>query len=174
MKMGYGQQLVKRFLDAFGIKEYKENYRPEWLFGMELDFYIEKRNLAIEFNGDQHYVSTTYGTPDEQIKRDLLKKRICKDRKIRLVVIHAGQLHYHWLRAYFRVSKHIVEKNEEALRKIQNDVSEYKRLLRKKYGESSPTTMNKSRKRRPIMDGYKSKRDRLRSLLAVAKEQHGR
>jgi len=33
----------------------RENHRPEWLDGLELDFYIEELRVGIEVQGQQHY-----------------------------------------------------------------------------------------------------------------------
>lgn len=163
--MSYGQELLKKFLDTYGLKDYLENYRPEWLYGMELDFYFEKRKLAIEFNGDQHYTNTSYGSPDEQIKRDVLKASICGRRKIRLVVVHARDLVYRGLAGRLKVSRETRRKKEAELLKIQEEVWAYRKLLRTKYGDASPTTMNDVDKRRLIMAESRKKKQEFRKAI---------
>jgi len=53
----------------------RENYRPEWLGGLELDFYIEELEVGIEVQGRQHFEYTpmfhaSYGAFLEQKERD--------------------------------------------------------------------------------------------------------
>jgi hypothetical protein len=64
-----------------------ENYRPEWLFGMELDFFFPQTNLAIEVQGRQHHLWSPSLQPTiehfkKQRERDRAKRRICNERRI--------------------------------------------------------------------------------------------
>lgn len=54
--MSYGQQLLREYLLALYPHKMVENYRPEWLHGLEIDFWFPDYNIAIEFQGGQHYV----------------------------------------------------------------------------------------------------------------------
>ena len=70
---------------------------PSWLNfsqtnGLQLDGYNENLNLAFEYNGEQHYCFYPYfhKTKEDfksQQLRDKLKRRILKQRKIKLLDI---------------------------------------------------------------------------------------
>jgi hypothetical protein len=71
----------------------RENYRPEWLNGMELDFYIEELKTGIEVQGQQHYqwikyFHKTYSEFQALQSRDQKKKEICDCHQIGLYYIH--------------------------------------------------------------------------------------
>lgn len=66
--------------------------RPKFLNGMELDGYNEELRLAIEYNGRQHYQYDNFFHNnkkefEEQKERDSIKKKICTDNNIYLMVI---------------------------------------------------------------------------------------
>lgn len=82
----FEQSLIKKFLDESGI-EYEENNRTI-LAPKHLDFYIEKYNLAIEWNGD-YYHSEDYR--DEQYHYN--KWLECKDKGIKLIQFYNRDLH---------------------------------------------------------------------------------
>lgn len=75
----------------------RENFRPDWLNtnnggNLELDFFIEELNLAIEVQGQQHWMFVPFFHGDKEgydrrIKYDNQKRNICKGRDIRLVEI---------------------------------------------------------------------------------------
>ncbi len=62
---------------------------------MELDRYYAAHAAAFEFNGPQHYHPTgrfTKHSVAAQRKRDAVKRQICKDHEISLVVVHGADL----------------------------------------------------------------------------------
>lgn len=72
--------------------------RPAWLRNdqtgkrMELDCYNHELKLALEYNGRQHYEYTPYmhKTKDAyemQIYRDTLKKNLCMEKNIILIIV---------------------------------------------------------------------------------------
>ncbi len=153
--MSYGQELMKKYIDLMSPCKYVENYRPEWLYGMELDFYFPKQKIAIEFNGDQHYVHTEFGEHDAQTKRDYLKKQICKERGIWLRVFDASDLEYTRLRGRCgAIFKKASVKNPlivSKLRKLNKECVSYRKLLIEKW--DSPTAhRHKSKIRKQIID----------------------
>lgn len=87
----------RRLSDYLGKYTIRENYRPDWLNTdsggyLELDFFIEELNLAIEVQGRQHWIFIPYFHGDkenfyDQLQRDKRKKRICQQRGIRFVEI---------------------------------------------------------------------------------------
>lgn len=88
----------KRLLEVSYFPGYKfRNVRPKWLINdktqqpMELDLYNAQLNLAVEYNGEQHY-HLVDGMNDpvtlkEQRYRDRLKRKLCKERGINLIVV---------------------------------------------------------------------------------------
>lgn len=89
----YGQSLMRTLLTQQVDAQFVENYRPEWLDGMELDFYFEAIRMAIEFQGGQHFTPCFgWGAMNAQRNRDTRKKAICKGRGIRLIRIEATDL----------------------------------------------------------------------------------
>jgi hypothetical protein len=73
-----------------------ENFKPEWLFGMELDFYFPNINLAIEVQGQQHYKFTPkFHASIKDFKnqkwRDIRKRKICHSRGIVILVARTGK-----------------------------------------------------------------------------------
>lgn len=77
-------QLLSTFVGGLTVRE---NIRPDWLIGskgerLELDFYIEDLNIAIEVQGKQHYEYTprfhaSYQAFQAQQERDIAKRAGC-------------------------------------------------------------------------------------------------
>lgn len=94
--MSYIQDLIKKQIVIwFPNAEILENYRPEWLIGLEIDLYLPEFNLAIEVNGLQHYVKTGAFFKKEsqfemQLIRDCIKKKILENEKIKLISVKQG------------------------------------------------------------------------------------
>ncbi len=79
-------QLLSIHLGQYTIRE---NTRPEWLGGLELDFYVEELGIAIEVQGAQHYryIPHFHLTPDgfqDQLGRDATKRDMCRARGLTL------------------------------------------------------------------------------------------
>lgn len=76
---------------------FAENVRPDWLrsdsgYPLELDFYFETIDMAVEIQGQQHYRYIPYfhgklSGFDAQRRRDNLKKRICFKKQVVLLFI---------------------------------------------------------------------------------------
>lgn len=146
MKISYGQSILKNYLENMFPFVFKENYRPSWLNGLELDYYNEELMVAFEFNGDQHYFLTEFGDPEKQKRNDQIKRNICKNNNVKLFIIEACDLEYTRLnniakRACPQVYKSKImpyEKlNTPALKIINTKASAYRKLLIEKY--DSPT-----------------------------------
>lgn len=70
-----------------------ENFRPEWLEGLELDFWTDLIHTAIEVQGVQHYcyVQFFHGTYEgflRQRERDNHKADLCRAAGLRLFYVH--------------------------------------------------------------------------------------
>lgn len=72
--------------------------RPNWLVNpmtgakLELDCYNENLKIAVEYNGIQHYkwpnfTNQTYEQYLNQIYRDNIKKKLCKQYGVRLIIV---------------------------------------------------------------------------------------
>lgn len=85
----------------FGKYTIRECYRPDWLLGprgqrLELDFYIDELNVAIEVQGRQHYefvpkFHKTYTAFQHQEEIDRTKRNICASLGIRLLEVENKQ-----------------------------------------------------------------------------------
>ena len=92
-----GEALLREFLTLLiDVDTYKDNVSPDFLLNpytgelMELDRYYPTANLAVEFNGDQHYQETGLATWEETVKqvgRDAMKAFICRAQGIELAII---------------------------------------------------------------------------------------
>jgi len=86
--------MLSHYFNEYTIRE---NVRPEWLTSpegtrLELDFYIEEIDIAIEVQGRQHYVYVSHFYADhEAFKRRLLLDRIkretCTKAQVELIEI---------------------------------------------------------------------------------------
>jgi hypothetical protein len=78
----------------YGVK-FKSTW-PDWLINpetgkkMELDCYNEKVKIAVEYNGEQHYIWPNYTNQTKeqfinQIRRDKLKMELCVKNGVYLI-----------------------------------------------------------------------------------------
>jgi len=78
----------------FGDAVYQ--YKPEWLQGLSLDMFVPSKKFAIEYQGRQHYEPVEFFGGEaafiEQIKRDELKKQLCKENGVKLICWPYNQL----------------------------------------------------------------------------------
>ncbi|HHW08459.1 MAG TPA: hypothetical protein GXX29_00635 [Firmicutes bacterium] len=98
-----GETLMKEWLSVLiDSAEYVDNgyfgflINPETNEQLQLDRYYMNFKVAFEFNGDQHYKSSALfdkETVAKQMRRDRIKKEICKHMGITLVIIHWNDLH---------------------------------------------------------------------------------
>lgn len=142
----YGQRLMKKLLSHFLKEEPKENYRPSWLGGLELDLYYEKERRAFEFNGNQHYcIGNDYcGTVKElakQVRNDNRKRVITLAHGIKFNKIECHTLYHDYISnvVFQRMKDCIVDdgtKNEleKLLKSYRNKMIKQKRELQKNTG----------------------------------------
>jgi len=97
-----GESIMREYLTLMvPTGECEDGARPGFLVNpatgerMEFDRYYPVHRVAFEFNGKQHYEAGGRFTKEEvaaQKKRDELKRQICRQQGIRLVVVHAEDL----------------------------------------------------------------------------------
>jgi hypothetical protein len=92
-----GERICRTVLEKiYGC--YFENQRPNWLTNpetnrqLELDGYNSDLEIAFEYNGQQHYVwpnftNQSYEEFIGQLRRDRLKKELCQERGVYLIII---------------------------------------------------------------------------------------
>ena len=89
----YGQDLAREMITRIIGRAPLVDVRPDWLNGLELDLYWPDLGLAVEFQGDQHYLPIA-GLPElrAQQRRDRAKRQICRQAGVRLVNLDACDL----------------------------------------------------------------------------------
>lgn len=121
--MGFTSKLQKQvsaFLHENCSYFIRENYRPEWLISergtrLELDFYVESIQLAIEVQGAQHYTYVEYfhQSPEKFKQRlidDRYKKDYCESHGIRFVEI-CSEMEIGELSRYIKSEYHFTANN---------------------------------------------------------------
>lgn len=132
--MSYGQRILTEILEHLfsGVKA-RQNARPWWLEGLEIDIFYPEMRIGFEFQGDQHYVDI-YGNLSDQKARDARKKEICRQRGIKLFLIDAIDLdckrlflklrpHLKWLDASFQKEDPMVAKLDHKARLYRANIS---------------------------------------------------
>lgn len=93
-----GEQFCAEILEELLQRQVKINFRPQFLKNpktnrcLELDAYDDITKIAIEYNGEQHYVfpncyHKTRKDFDGQLERDLLKEKLCQENNIKLILV---------------------------------------------------------------------------------------
>ena len=84
-------RLFNLIQSAFPYYEVISQYSPNWLGRQRLDIFIKELNIAIEYNGKQHYEPVLYFGGQEGYlnikKRDKIKKKKCKENKCQLIEV---------------------------------------------------------------------------------------
>lgn len=78
----YNEMLIfKFFTDNFNSYDIAYQYSPQWLGRQRFDVYIKSLNIAIEYNGKQHYQPIEFFGGDKGfenlVRLDLLKRKKC-------------------------------------------------------------------------------------------------
>ncbi len=76
-------------------KQVLRHYRPDFLEGLELDIFIPSRNLAVEYQGLQHFEPVTHWGGQQALKRtrekDMRKKNLCTLKNVRLAYFYYNE-----------------------------------------------------------------------------------
>lgn len=91
------EQKCREILERLVAPHAVHKVRPDWLRNpktgrcMELDMYIPDLQLAVEYNGSQHYVHTELHRDEHalyrQRQRDRDKRRLCAQRGVTLIEV---------------------------------------------------------------------------------------
>lgn len=83
------EEVITRLTNTFGDK--LDEYSPDWLGKQRFDIYIPKYNIAIEYNGEQHYKPMAkFGGVigyNKTVERDSHKLEKCKANNCKLYVL---------------------------------------------------------------------------------------
>lgn len=87
-KQSHIEREVRDLLEENGI-EYKQEYSPEWVKPLHIDFYIPSKKIAIECQGLQHFKAVKYYGGEEGFKqrqeRDVRKAKACAENDVKLI-----------------------------------------------------------------------------------------
>lgn len=83
-------KLYYNLLDRFCSEKILYEASPKWLGRQHFDIYFPKYNIAIEYNGEQHYYPIDYFGGEEKFKEcqrlDQLKQEKCKQNNCILII----------------------------------------------------------------------------------------
>lgn len=83
--------LFNRIKNEFTEYQIISQFSPTWLMPQRFDIYFKEKNIAIEYNGIQHYKAVDYFGGEEgfakTIKRDIEKRKKCKANNCILIEI---------------------------------------------------------------------------------------
>jgi very-short-patch-repair endonuclease len=84
------EKSVGLFLKEKGIKVIKQK-RFKWLGQLRLDFYLPDYNIAIEYQGEQHFHPVKHFGGEkryrDRIERDARKKCLCEQNNVKLLYV---------------------------------------------------------------------------------------
>lgn len=87
-KQSHIEHTVRELLTENNI-EFVQEYTPEWIKPLHIDFYLPKKNVAIECQGLQHFIPVKYYGGEEGLKirkeRDERKSVECVKNGVRLL-----------------------------------------------------------------------------------------
>jgi hypothetical protein len=109
--------------------KFEKSY-PEWLINdlterqMELDGFNVENKIAFEFQGEQHYKLCGWNNENslkELQYRDELKKKLCKDNNVILLIIYESSKTKRWSGLLEEIVKSLNEKNVEYRKDIDQE-----------------------------------------------------
>ena len=89
-------ELYYKIKNAFPTCNVIHQYRCDWLDRQSIDIFIEDYNIAIEYQGIQHYKPVErFGGKEgfeNTVARDKKKKRLCKENGVMLIYVNEGYI----------------------------------------------------------------------------------
>lgn len=107
-KMSRLERNIRDFLVKNNILFFQEK-KFEWLNNQRLDFYLPSYDIAIECQGEQHFMPIIFGNYSEEQaakdlvyinERDLLKKQLCEEHGIKIVYYTTKELNKKFSKNY--------------------------------------------------------------------------
>lgn len=88
--------------ETFADENWEWEYSPEWLGLQRFDIYCKRINLAIEYNGEQHYFPVEVFGGEKGFKkcieRDTIKAQLCEENNCTLYIIKYDDVNYDKIR----------------------------------------------------------------------------
>lgn len=113
-KQSHIERDIRDFLIENNI-EFKQEYAPEWLKPLHIDFFIPSENVAIECQGLQHFIPAKYYGGEKGLEtrkeRDKRKSLLCKSNNIKLVYYADYEYDFPYK---------VITSKEELLKEIKN------------------------------------------------------
>jgi hypothetical protein len=96
--MSYSEKSIKSILDEMGFEyEYGKGLKiltnPKTGYPLKPDFYLEKYNLVIEYDGIQHFKEIYPGELKKIQKLDSLKNKLCEENSINIWRFNKSNVH---------------------------------------------------------------------------------
>lgn len=109
----YNENLLYNLIqNAFPDYEVITQYSPNWLGRQRIDIFIKELNVAIEYNGKQHYEPVTYFGGEEgflkTVERDKMKKNKCKRNGCRVIDIKYDENLHNAVEKIKNVAQHLL------------------------------------------------------------------
>ena len=110
-------KLFNKLKNNFNNEEILWEASPEWLGRQRFDIYFPKYNIAVEYNGKQHYEAINLFGGDDmfiiQQERDTLKRQKCKDNSCELIELMYNYEDDRFYEVVNIISTIIKKKNDE-------------------------------------------------------------
>ena len=110
-------KLFNKLKNNFNNEEILWEASPEWLGRQRFDIYFPKYNIAVEYNGKQHYEAINLFGGDDmfiiQQERDTLKRQKCKDNSCELIELMYNYKDDKFYEVVNIISTIIKKKNDE-------------------------------------------------------------
>lgn len=110
-----GEKMCAKFLKEQNIC-FERQKKMEWLGNQRLDFYLSDYNVAIEYQGRQHYVPIDFAGRGKKVAEKLLNDNIERDKRKKEICTEHGLKIF-----YIKYDENITEKLKSLLLEILNE-----------------------------------------------------
>lgn len=115
-----GEKILLSFFENKNLFPHYNKYY-KWLDNLQLDFYFPEYKLAVEVQGEQHFIETDFfnKTLNKQIKYDEKKKILCEKNNITLLYYAPYEMDFPY---------HVYTNVDELYEKIKRIIDSQKKL----------------------------------------------